>query len=829
MVDLGVRHGIITPVTSLYVPTKNEMTPDERAELERKVATYRAEADRLQYKRNSNGPASDEQTTQQRDADNKEGGTGTRAKGEEGSMGGPARRAGAGRYGVQGPTTVDAPMAEAAMTAAAVAAAAPAPAAAPMPSSREPNAPPADKAQVGAGEAAPARAAERPSFAKGGADNFVPPAGQPPPPPPATLALGGKARVVTSETAAATADKSGLKQELEKNDVAKDSGVAGDGRWQARGDAAEFGMIGILNSGGERDDQMAAVGNMWGSDIGGANGQLAGIGEGGGGLGDGTGLGNIGTIGHGAADPNSGIGFGASVGKLSGKHAKAKRPEEINKALRDADHRAVGALASIDGKKAKIVDGEPSVSVDVHVDVPHAAVRCGGAAYLAFDERVQLWRERLSRFTGNAEGVASVYRRALALCEAPTWRERGKLYALMLDAMPSVPQKVQLWRVMFRDLGAADALYRGILARVRTPNEMRQLHDALGLRSIDPGLLAKTLEQAKTPELKVKKLRELVKSWPDDFALALKLLDTLEDADDKGGGRELARKLRARPDADARLRTAVGEFYLRAAEHEGAEEAAADKAEAKRAFGEIVEFAPDDPIARRRLGDLLRAHGYYQEAQRQYQTLAKLSPDDPSVALLLAASAEGLGKLEEAVKWTEKGGAAGAPDVAQGPAVTARAFASTYLAWGLLAARDGKKDDEAKAIETRLLRVLATERTQKVELRGPRVSLTWSHPELHPTLWSNALGAPMPAPEGDVTLGIAGVVLPAKDGTFVEVRVEKDDLEHAARLGAKAWLTLLVEDKDHPKVVRIPIAFEADGKATRRFSVADGELTEVSQ
>ena len=32
------------------------------------------------------------------------------------------------------------------------------------------------------------------------------------------------------------------------------------------------------------------------------------------------------------------------------------------------------------------------------------------------------------------------------------------------------------------------------------------------------------------------------------------------------------------------------------------------------------------------------------------------------------------------------------------------------------------------------------------------VSLVWSHPEFHPVLWSNALGAPMPAPEGDVTL-----------------------------------------------------------------------------
>ena len=41
MVDLGSRHGIITPVTSLYVPTKNEMTAEQRAELERRRSERR--------------------------------------------------------------------------------------------------------------------------------------------------------------------------------------------------------------------------------------------------------------------------------------------------------------------------------------------------------------------------------------------------------------------------------------------------------------------------------------------------------------------------------------------------------------------------------------------------------------------------------------------------------------------------------------------------------------------------------------------------------------------------------------------------------------------
>src|SRR5262249_9704215 len=33
VVDLGLRHHVVTPYTSFYVPTKNEMTPEERMEL----------------------------------------------------------------------------------------------------------------------------------------------------------------------------------------------------------------------------------------------------------------------------------------------------------------------------------------------------------------------------------------------------------------------------------------------------------------------------------------------------------------------------------------------------------------------------------------------------------------------------------------------------------------------------------------------------------------------------------------------------------------------------------------------------------------------------
>jgi hypothetical protein len=110
-------------------------------------------------------------------------------------------------------------------------------------------------------------------------------------------------------------------------------------RQAALKEAAEFGMIGLLNVGAGGDpnaptvpwgredslgqDPLSARGNMWGDSIGdsfGAGGLgLSGVGEGGGGRGEGIGLGNIGTIGHGAGT-GTGQGFGNGHGRLGGAH-----------------------------------------------------------------------------------------------------------------------------------------------------------------------------------------------------------------------------------------------------------------------------------------------------------------------------------------------------------------------------------------------------------------------------------------------------------------------------------------------------------------------------
>ncbi len=771
MVDLGSKSGIITPVTSFYVPTKNEMSPEERAELDERVELRKhAEPGQGARLRNTTArPAAADWELAIVEHDSKEGGTGARAKGDEGSMGASAPSTAENkRYAVKGP---------------------------------------ADNPARGATSRA-ASLREAQEFGLIGVLDMGA-LGAPPPAAPQEapkLAAVGAANAATDESA----QKAPAAAVPSSAPGGSDKTPGGD----PNAPTAPWGREDSLG-----EDTLAARGNMWGDSIGVTPGSgglgLSGVGEGGGGKGEGIGLGTLGTLGHGSGT-GTGQGFGSGHGRLGGSHLSSTPQVRMG---------ATQVTGSLPGGGTSQAPTPVRVAVRIEIgDLPRFALRCSGASAAPLEERVGLWRERLLATGGDPSKAAAAYRTALSGCEAPSWRERSRLLSLMLDSMPSVAAKVRLWRSMTGELGASDALYRGLLARVRTADQMRELHAALGLRSADPQLLKKLLDSAKTPAERVTKLRALAVVWPNDFVVALALLDALEDARDDGGARDLGRKLRSRPDADARVRTAVGELYLRlGARAEGAQKDA-DIAEAKRAFGEIVEFAPDDPVARRRLGDLLRSHGWYAEAKRQYETLTRLAPDDASVPLLLAAAAEGRGMLEEALGYTDKGGASGAPDAASGAAVTARALGATYLAWGRLQSRSAGKAKELEALTARATRVLFGVH-QGAAGAGARVTLSWAHPELHPTLWSNALGSPMPAPEGDVTLGILQVTVPERDASFVEVRLEPDEVEHAARLGAGAELTVVFDELGAgEKIVRVPVSFARGGPATLRFSMAGREV-----
>ena len=446
-----------------------------------------------------------------------------------------------------------------------------------------------------------------------------------------------------------------------------------------------------------------------------------------------------------------------------------------------------GNAAPVTAVAAARADGAGSIGI-----IGHTARPCGAAAELPLSERRILWSERLAA-QGSAAGPLAVYRRALEDCEAPTWRERTTLLLLMVDQLRTVTARVALWKSLILT-PAADVVYRAIVVRVQNVTELHELHRALGLQSVDPDLLAGMVAKAKTPTDRLGVLRAAATKWPDDLELGLRVLDAHEDASDDGGGRAWARRLRRRADATAHVWTSVGEYYLRVASRETGADADRDRIEARRTFGELVEFAPDDPAARRRLGDLLRAHGWYDEALRQYLTLQTLTPDDPTVPLLIATAAQGLGRVEEAVGWAEKASAAGSPDGKSALSRAARATAATFLAWARdEALRTGKKEDAEKLL-ARAKRLVAANAKPggQADANAVRILVTWSHPELHPSLWTSTLGTPMPSPDNFPVFGVAEANLGATPApATAELRLEPEDAARAARLGLKAVVTVI--------------------------------------
>jgi Ca-activated chloride channel family protein len=72
-------------------------------------------------------------------------------------------------------------------------------------------------------------------------------------------------------------------------------------------------------------------------------------------------------------------------------------------------------------------------------------------------------------------------------------------------------------------------------------------------------------------------------------------------------------------------------------------------------------------------------------------------------------------------------------------------------------------------------------------------------------------------------------MLPERDGREVEVRLDPDAVEHAARLGAEATLTAVFDEGgDAEKIVRLPVRFARGGRPTKRFAIRAGEVQEVT-
>jgi tetratricopeptide (TPR) repeat protein len=822
MVEVAKRFGLVSPFTSLYVPTEREAENLVETDEDREVAELRRAKRWMPWMFVGSGRAhyAAEAVSISAEMDNKEGGTGTRAKGEEGSMGNPTAQSENKRYAVQGPRDNEEPhiarqqalreAQEYGMIGLLNQGAA-----------GDPHAPPApwgkDQAlEAPMEKAAPAAAAPMP----------------------------------TAAASAATGNMFG-------DEVTDAPGSGG------------LGLSGTGEGGGGKPDGIG-LGNVGSLGHGSGTGTGQGFGSGSGRLGGAakakapqvrSGAATV----HGRLPPEviqrivrqnfgrfrncyeQGLSRNPNLeGTINARFVIGRDGAVSNVTNAGSDLPDSGVvscvLAGFYGLSFPQPEGgvvtvshpisfkpeggtaTPAVAVAVKVNtsalgmIGHEPRPCGPAADLPFSERQVLWRERLSG-NGTVSVALDVYRTAVRNCEASRWDERSLLLVFMVDYLSTVHDRVALWRALLNvSPAAADAVYRFLLLRVQTASDLKQLHDALGFERIQPQVLEALIKKAKDGAERLALLRGVANRFPDDTELALIVLDAYEDAGDDAGGRAWARKLRHRVDATAHVRTHVGEYYLRLSKKGSGAGSKRDADEARRTFGELVEFAPEDPLARRRLGDLLRAHGWYDEAFRQYETLAQLTPDDTSVTLLLASAAQGMGKVEEAVRWSEKAASVGSPDGASAIALAARSTASAFLAWAREDANKGNRKEEAERLLARSRRLAAAEGSSQ---GGVRCILTWSHPELRPQLWTNALGSPMPAADNLPLYGVAQAYLPASPLPVIELRLDPEDAQRAARLDAKATLTMIVaEGTAEERIRRMEVGFrDAEGKPTDKVSL----------
>ncbi|MEZ4300090.1 MAG: VIT domain-containing protein [Polyangiaceae bacterium] len=304
---------------------------------------------------------------------------------------------------------------------------------------------------------------------------------------------------------------------------------------------------------------------------------------------------------------------------------------------------------------------ELSVSIDVRQTIRLAPFRtslrgrsCSSVATLPLPARRGVWRERLA---GGAH-VATSYLAAKMSCELPTWTDQRTFLEIVLDLIPSGPARVAVARDLDNagEPGAAALLRREALRRAATPDELYRVQLALlaGER-LPVGAFRKQYKRASDDAGRLAVVRRFLTIAPHDARLRRTLLLLLEAMGKKDELTEQARLYRQDPFTDAILLADIAALLRRTG----------DEAEARRAYGELSERAPDDPWARAFLGDRLRNEGWFDDATLAYEALEELLPGDAATGVRLALAHAGGSRLDVAQRMlarvAQTGGRSGDP------------------------------------------------------------------------------------------------------------------------------------------------------------------------
>lgn len=440
---------------------------------------------------------------------------------------------------------------------------------------------------------------------------------------------------------------------------------------------------------------------------------------------------------------------------------------------------------------------------------------CSDASRESLEARRTLWAERLEQHPG-VDGAIQVFREARAACELDSWRAKRALLDLMLDQNGGLYARIQIYQGLRGDAAIRSYLRRAILRAVRSPEDVAFVRSQMGLEpGVEWWVFSRLWARSITPEARLSLVRRWLRVAPEDIDLRLRLLSLLEETGDLAEARRVARELRADPLADARARTEIGEFWLRQRE----------EGEARRVFSEIVEHTPLDPWARRRLGDLYRAHGWSDDAYREYQTLARLRPNEGEVILLLARAAADAGRIDEALRLEQRVSESAEPGLSETSAATSARLWSLVR---LSRLRDAEGVDAA-AIRRRMRETGA--------LRDPPDAiaiLTFEHPDDAPSLavrWPSADAAgsgeeagarPFVSPTvGDVRSGILAIRIDEREAGEHVLQIGRSDLE-SLRDWSCELMVIVHPGTAEERILRQPVTLTRTSR-TLRFALSDAD------
>jgi tetratricopeptide (TPR) repeat protein len=342
-----------------------------------------------------------------------------------------------------------------------------------------------------------------------------------------------------------------------------------------------------------------------------------------------------------------------------------------------------------------VVGAIPFFPAGVHVSVNYPVLlpegrasrrtRCSVTSTLPLPVRRGIWRWRQRKGTLD-------YLAAERDCELPTWNDRRALLAIRIgEASPAQAMDIALHLDRAGETDAATFVRQELLRRTDLTTlgyeEVRRL--IIGDEPRIDRALDKAYKSAGTDDDRLAVVRRFLRLAPHSPLGRRMLLTLLESMGKRDALLTEIDHVRVDPFADAGL-LAAGASALRRL---GLDD------EGRRAFGELVERAPRDPWTLAYVGDRLRAEGLYDDALAAYLRLDRAMPDDAGVALRLALSHAGAGRLDVAIRLLDRVAQAGG----RGDDGRLGELASVISATLLTGARQASPGPEADALLARRL------------------------------------------------------------------------------------------------------------------------------